>query len=254
MIYGLTAPILIFSMFQIFIFISNNICLWKMYGTLINVAAVIVGSIIGLIVHSRLPKKYTNTAFHAIGLFTIVIGIMMAIKTNNLLIMIFSIVIGSIIGEIIDFEKKINDFGDWLKEKLKTKNEKFSEGFITAFLLYCMGSMTILGAFEEGIYGIPNLLVAKSVLDGFSSIVLAATMGMGVLFSFIPLLFFQWGLTVFASNMQHAFTDVMINELTAVGGILLLGLGITILDIKKIRILNMLPSLIIVVILAYYFL
>jgi uncharacterized membrane protein YqgA involved in biofilm formation len=225
-----------------------------MFGTFINVAAVIIGSVIGLVFHSRLPKKITITAFHGVGLFTIILGVMMAVKTNNLLIMIFSIVIGAIIGEIVDIDKRINVFGDWLKKKFKTKNERFSEGFITAFLLFCMGSMTILGAFEDGIYGTPNLLVAKSVLDGFSSIVLATTMGIGVLFSFIPLLFFQGGLTLFATNMQSVFTDVMINELTAVGGVILLGLGISILEIKKIRILNMLPSLIIVVILTYLFL
>ena len=225
-----------------------------MFGTLINVVAVIIGSIVGLLVHSKLPKKITDTAFFGVGLFTIVLGIMMAIKTSNLLIMIFSIVIGAIIGEIVDIEKKINDFGEWLKKKFKTRDERFSEGFITAFLLFCMGSMTILGAFEDGIYGTPNLLVAKSVLDGFSSIVLAASMGIGVLFSFIPLLFFQGGLTIFASYMQSVFTDIMINELTAVGGVILLGLGISMLEIKKIRILNMLPSLIIVVILTYFFL
>ena len=224
-----------------------------MYGTLINVVAVIIGSIIGLIIHQKLPKKITNTAFHAVGLFTIILGIIMAIKTSNFLILIFSIVIGAVIGEIIDIEKRIDNFGEWLKGKLKTKNESFSEGFVTAFLLYCMGSMTILGSIEEGLGGAPNLLVAKSVLDGFSSIVLAATLGVGVLFSFIPLFIFQGGLTLFASNMQSVFTEAMINELTAVGGIILLGLGITMLEIKKIRILNMLPSLIIVVILTYFF-
>lgn len=225
-----------------------------MYGTLVNVLAVIIGSIIGLIVHSRLPKKISDTAFCGVGLFTIVLGITMALKTSNFLIMIVSVVVGAVIGEILDIEKRINNFGEWLKLKLKTKNERFSEGFVTAFLLYCMGSLTILGSIEEGLTGIPDLLVAKSALDGFSSIVLAATMGIGVLFSFIPLLIYQGGLTIFAANMQTVFTEVMINELTAVGGIILLGLGITILDIKKIRILNMLPSLIIVVILAYFFL
>lgn len=225
-----------------------------MYGTIINVLAVIIGSIIGLIIHSKFPKKISDTAFHGIGLFTIVLGITMAIGTNNFLIIIVSVVVGSVFGEIIDIEKRINSFGEYLKTKLKTKNERFSEGFITAFLLYCMGSLTILGSIEEGLTGIPDLLVAKSALDGFSSIVLAATMGIGVLFSFIPLLIYQGALTLFASNMQEVFTNVMINELTAVGGIILLGLGITILDLKKIRILNMLPSLIIVVILAYFFL
>jgi uncharacterized membrane protein YqgA involved in biofilm formation len=224
-----------------------------MLGTLINATAVIIGSLFGLILHSRLPKKLTETAFHGVGLFTIILGIIMAIKINNLLIMIFSIVIGSIIGEIIDIDKWINIFGDKLKKLFKGKNVRFSEGFITAFLLYCMGSMTILGAIEEGLGGIPNLLVAKSILDGFSSIILSATMGIGVLFSFIPLIIFQGSLTILASNLQYVFTEIIINELSAVGGILLLGLGISILEIKKIKILNMLPSLIIVVILTYFF-
>ncbi len=224
-----------------------------MLGTIINAAAVIVGSSIGLLVQSKLPKKITETAFHGVGLFTIVLGIMMAIKTTNVLIMILSIVIGAIIGEILDIDRRINIFGEWLKGKLKTKNEHFSEGFVTAFLLYCMGSMTILGAFEEGLYGTSNLLIAKSVLDGFSSIVLAATIGIGVLFSFIPLLLFQGGLTLLASNVQSIFSEVIIAELSAVGGIILLGLGLNLLEIKKLRILNFLPSLIVVVVLSYFF-
>jgi len=187
-----------------------------MLGTLLNAIAVVIGSIIGLIIRSNLPKRITKTAFHGVGLFTIILGIMMAIKTSNILIMIFSIVVGSIIGEIIDIDKWINIFGEWLKKKFKAKNKRFSEGFITAFLLYCMGSMTILGAIEEGLGGLPNLLVAKSVLDGFSSIVLAATLGIGVLFSFIPLLLFQGGLTLLASNMQNVLTEIVINEISAV--------------------------------------
>lgn len=224
-----------------------------MLGTLINASTVIIGSIIGLIIKSKLPKKITETAFYGVGLFTIILGIMMAIKTNNYLIMIISVVIGSIIGEIIKIDKWINNFGEWLKNKFKTKNENFSEGLITAFLLYCMGSMTILGAIEEGIGGIPNLLVAKSVLDGFSSIILSATLGIGVLFSFIPLLIFQGGLTILASSIQNVLTDIIINEITAVGGIILLGLGITLLDIKKIRVINMIPSIILAGILSYIF-
>lgn len=224
-----------------------------MLGTLINASTVILGSIIGLILRSKIPKKITETAFHGVGLFTIILGIIMAIKTNNFLIMIISIVIGSIIGEIIKIDKWINNFGEWLKNKFKKNNKNFSEGLITAFLLYCMGSMTILGAIEEGLGGVPNLLVAKSVLDGFSSIVLSATLGIGVLFSFIPLLIFQGGLTLLASSIQNVLTDIIINEITAVGGILLLGLGITLLDIKKIKVINMIPSIIIAGILTYIF-
>lgn len=225
-----------------------------MLGTLLNASTVIIGSLIGLIIRSKLPKRITKTAFQGVGLFTIILGIMMAIKTTNLLIMICSIVIGSIIGELIDIDKWINNFGEWLKNKFKTKNQKFSEGLVTAFLLYCMGSMTILGAIEEGLGGVPNLLVAKSILDGFSSIVLAATLGFGVIFSSIPLLIYQGGLTLLASNIQNSLTDIIVNEITAVGGIILLGLGISLLEIKKIKVINMIPSMIIAGILTYLFL
>ena len=225
-----------------------------MQGTLINAAAVIIGSIIGLVIHSKLPKNITTRVFQGIGLFTLFLGIHMATKTSNFLIMIFSIVIGSIIGELIDIDRLVNQFSEWLKKKVKSENENFSDGFITAFLLFCMGSMTILGAFEEGLGGKPNLLLAKSVLDGFSSIALSASLGIGVIFSVIPLLIYQGGLTLFAASLQNFFTDIIINELTAVGGLLLIGLGINILEIKKLKILNMIPSLIIAVILAYLFL
>lgn len=224
-----------------------------MEGTLINAGAVILGSVAGLLIHSRLPKNLIKIVFQGIGLFTLFLGINMATKTSNFLIMIFSIVIGSIIGELLDIDKAVNRFGDWLKKRIKSKNDKFSEGFITSFLMFCMGSMTILGAFEEGLGGEPNLLLAKSMLDMFSSIILSASLGIGVIFSVIPLIIYQGGLTLFAGSLTGFFTDPIINELTAVGGLLLIGLGINILDIKSIKILNMIPSLIIVVILAYIF-
>ena len=224
-----------------------------MIGTIINALAVVIGSIVGLILHNKLPEKITKTTFQAIGLFTLFLGISMALKTEHLIIMIFSIIIGTIIGEVLDIDNFINKISEYMKKKIKSKNEKFTEGFITAFLLYCMGSMTILGAIEEGLGGIPTLLISKSALDGFSSIALAASLGAGVLFSAIPLLLFQGGLTLFASFFQNILSDIVINELTAVGGLILIGLGINILEIKKLKILNLLPSLIIVVILSYFF-
>lgn len=225
-----------------------------MLGTIINTIAVITGSVIGLIIHSRMPRRITERVFQAIGLFTIFLGIHMATKTDNFLIMIFSMVIGTILGEWIDIDKAFNRFSEWLKKRLKTKNTStFSEGFVTAFLLFCMGSLTILGAFEEGLGDEPNLLMAKSVLDGFSSIALAASLGIGVLFSAIPLLLYQGGLTLFASSLADYLTDPVINELTAVGGLLLLGLGLNILKIAKLKILNMIPALVIAVVLALIF-
>ncbi len=224
-----------------------------MVGTLINAGAVILGSLLGLLIHSRLPKNLTHIVFQGIGLFTLFLGINMAAKTSNFLIMIFSIVIGSIIGELIDIDKAVTRFGEWLKKRIKSKNEKFSEGFVTSFLMFCMGSMTILGAFEEGLGGEPNLLLAKSMLDTFSSIILAASLGIGVIFSVIPLIIYQGGLTIFAGSLAGLLTDPVINELTAVGGLLLIGLGINILEIKNIKILNMIPALVIAVILGYFF-
>ena len=224
-----------------------------MLGTLVNVGAVIAGSLLGLVIHKRMPENITKLVFQAIGLFTLFLGFTMAGKTSNYLIMIFSLVIGSIIGELLNIEKQINLLSDWLKVKSGSSNVKFSEGFLTSFLLFCMGSMTILGAIEEGMGGNPDLLLAKSVLDGFSSIALAAAMGIGVLFSAIPLLIYQGGLTLFAGYLQDYLTTPMINELSAVGGIILIGLGINILEIKQIRVINMTPALLVAVLLVWWF-
>ena len=224
----------------------------KIIGSIVNAGAVILGSTIGLLVHSRLPDRITKVAFHGVGLFTLFLGLYMALKTANFIILIFSILIGSIIGGVIDIDKYPNRFSEYLKKKLKIKNESFSEGLITAFLLFCIGSMTILGAIEEGLGGYPHLLFAKSVMDGFSSIALSATLGIGVMFSAIPLLIYQVGLTLFANLFQNILSPSVINEITAVGGLILIGLGINILEIKKLKFINMLPALIVAGVLAYF--
>ena len=205
-------------------------------------------------IHAHLPDRLTRIAFQGIGLFTLFIGVRMASETGSLLILIFSMVIGSILGELIDLDKHLGNLSDKLKTKLKSKNEKFTEGLITAFLLWCMGSMTIIGAMEEGFGDPPNLLLAKSVLDGFSSVALAASMGIGVMFAAVPLLIYQGGLTLLASSLRDVMADPVIAEMTAVGGLLLIGLGINILEIKKLKILNMLPALVVAVALALIFL
>jgi uncharacterized protein len=223
-----------------------------MIGSIINAAAVIIGGIIGLLVHKRLPKKITQTTFQAIGLFTMVLGITMAIKTTNYLAMVISLVIGSIIGSLLHLESLITKLGEYLKKKTGSTNHRFSEGFITAFMLYCMGSLTILGSIEEGLGNPPTLLLSKSVLDGFSSIALAASMGAGVIFSALPLLIYQGSITIVTSIIHQSLSEVIITELSAVGGVLLVGLGIDILKIKKIPVLNMLPSLPIIFIIIYF--
>jgi hypothetical protein len=222
-------------------------------GTIINIATIIAGSITGYVFHSRLPQKILKIVFQGIGLFTIYIGIDMSMKTNSFIILVFSMILGAACGEWIDIEKYINRFSEWVKTKVKSDNESFSEGMITAFLLFCMGSMTILGAFEEGTKGNSDLLIAKSLMDGFGSLALASALGIGVLFSIIPLFIFQGGLTLLAFWLGNLMPDPVINEMTAVGGLMLIGLGFSIMDIKKIKIINMLPALVFSIILAYLF-
>jgi uncharacterized protein len=224
-----------------------------MIGSIVNALAVVGGGIVGLLIHKRLPTYIVDTTFQAIGLFTIVLGITMAIKTTHFLAMVLSLVIGSILGSLLHLENMFESVGEFLKRKTGSKNNRFSEGFITAFLLYCMGSLTILGAIEEGLGLSPTLLFSKSVLDGFSSIALAATMGAGVIFSALPLLLYQGGITLLTSVVQQSLSTLLITELSAVGGVLLVGLGIDILKIKKISVLNMLPSLPIMLSIIYIF-
>ncbi len=218
-----------------------------MIGTLVNIATVIVGTTFGMLLKSKLPKKLVKTVFQAIGLFTLVLGVIMSLKISSFLIVVFSLVLGSISGELADLEKGMERLSEQLKRKIKMGGERFSEGLLTAFLLFCMGSMTILGAFDEGMKGDTTLLITKSVMDGFAAMALSSALGIGVGFSVIPLLIYQGGLTIFASYLGEFFSETMINELTAVGGILLIGLGINILEIKKIKIFNILPALLFVV-------
>lgn len=222
-------------------------------GTLINVAAVLAGGTAGLIISTRMPENIRGIVFQGLGLFTLVLGMSMALKMTNPLPIIFSIVIGGIIGELCKLETLFENFGGAIKKRVGSKNDLFIDGLITAFLLFCVGSMTIIGAFDEGLRGDPTLLLTKSMLDGFAAIVLAATFGVGVLFSVIPLFIFQYGLTLLASALQGWFSDPIITQLTATGGILILGIGLTVLDIKRIRLSNLLPSLVLVVILTVLF-
>lgn len=153
-------------------------------------------------------------------------------------------------GELVRLDKRIETLSDALKSKLKFKDQGFTEGLVTAFLIFCIGSMTIVGALNEGISGDKSLLLTKSMLDGFTSIALASTFGVGVLFSVIPMLVVQGGITVFAGLFQNLFSDILLAQLTATGGVLILGIGINLLEIKTIKVINLLPSLLVVLILT----
>ena len=217
-----------------------------MIGTFVNVIAVLVGSSLGLLLNKSLPERFIKIFFQVMGVFTIFLGISMALKSTHVLHMVMALIAGSLIGEALNLQSGMERFGDWLKKKIKFKSDKFTDGLLTAFLLYCVGSMTIIGAFEEGMGGSPKLLLIKSLMDGVSSIALASGLGIGVMFSVVPLIIFQGGLTLLAMFFGDFFPEIMITELTAVGGILLMGLGIDILEIKKIKVMNMLPALVMI--------
>ena len=225
-----------------------------MIGTLVNVIAIIIGGSIGLLFRTKIPERMFKIVFQAIGVFTLYLGVSMALKANELLLMVFSLVVGSLIGEGLRLEERVENLSELLKRKIGSKEDKFSTGFVTAFMLFCLGTLTILGSIEEGMGKEPTLLMTKSVMDGFSAIALAAVMGVGVIFSVIPLLIYQGGLTLLAALFGEVIPEVIINEIAGVGVILIIVLGISILEIKKIKVLNMLPALLIEVLLCYIFL
>ena len=220
-----------------------------MLGTLINATAVIVGASVGLMFKKTLPKRFSTIYFQAVGLFTIILGIQMSVAMQKPLIVVFSLILGGLLGEGLKLQAHVTDFGNLIKQKFKLGSERFTEGLVTSFLLFCMGSMTLIGCMNEGL-GIENpskLLVIKSLMDFFSALMLASALGVGVLFSAVPLLIFQGGITLFVMLFGTEIPDIYINELVAISGILMIGLGIVIMSIKKLRIINLLPSLLFLV-------
>jgi hypothetical protein len=224
-----------------------------MIGTIVNTAAVIAGGIAGVLLKKKMPERVKKIYFQAIGLFTIAIGVSMVASMQHILIIVISLALGSLIGEWVNLEKVTSIWSDYLKRRFKIGSDSFSEGLISSFLLFCVGSMTILGAIQEGTGGSPDLLYTKSLMDFFSSILLASAFGIGVAFSAIPLFIFQGALTLLAMGASHFFSEIIILGLTNTGGILLIGLGLNILEIKKIRVMNMLPSLLLVVFFLWIF-
>jgi len=220
-----------------------------MKGTFLNIATVIIGGLIGLLFGARIPDKLKETVIAGMGLFTAAMGLQMFLKTENPLIVLGSLLIGTLLGEWWRIEDGLHNLGEFLKKKFSKADDdsnKFVRGFLTASLLFCVGPMTILGSIQDGLTGDYNLLAVKSVLDGFASLAFASTLGVGVMFSTIVILVYQGGISLLAGQLNEIVTTSMMNELTATGGVILLGLAISsLLEIKKIRVGNMLPGLLI---------
>lgn len=224
-------------------------------GTLINMGTVLVGGSIGLALKGELPPNMEKIVTQGLGLITIVIGLQMAIETQNIFIPMASIVIGGILGELCGIKNGLDRFGDHLKQRLGScftteLGREFSQGFVTASLVFCVGPMTILGAIQDGLTGDYSLLAIKAGLDGFASIAFAASMGAGVLFSLITLLVYQGGLTLVAALFRGMLTgaevsqSLAVTELSATGGILIIGIGLVLLEITDVKITNYLPAII----------
>lgn len=223
-------------------------------GTIVNVISVIIGSVIGILLKQFFDAGIQQIVFQAVGLGTILIGLRMMWKLPDgyLLIFIFSLIFGGIIGQLCHIDLFLVDLSEDLKRLVNNSDSTFTEGLITAFLLFCIGSMTIVGAMEEGISQKRELLYIKSMLDGFTSVALASTYGIGVAFSVIPMFIFQGGLTIMAGSLKKVFTEKVIDSLSAVGGVLIIGISINLLQLGKINLENLLPSLVIVIILASF--
>lgn len=221
-------------------------------GTLVNVVLVLIGGFVGLFLKKGISKRFSDLIMNAIALVTMVIGITFATASENMLVVIISLVVGALMGEGINIDKKLNQLGGLIKSKVKSESGNVGEGFVTATLLFCVGSMAIMGSLDSGLRGDHTVLYTKAIMDGISALIFASSMGIGVLLSVVPILLYQGSITLLSSFIQPYLTQSMMTEMNAVGGILLIGLGISILGIKEIKVSNLLPALVIPVILLAF--
>ncbi|MEI3597830.1 MULTISPECIES: DUF554 domain-containing protein [unclassified Oceanobacillus] len=229
-----------------------------LFGTIVNGLLIVIGSIFGMF-FTRIPEKYKETVMHGIGLAVILIGLQMAFSTENIVIVLISLLFGAIIGEFFRIEDALNRLGMWLGSKFTTKDDTISvsQGFITGTMIFCIGAMAIIGALDSGIRGDHEVLITKGIIDGFTALVLTTTLGFGVLFSVIPLILYQGAITLFATQIEkwvpEAMLEGLILEITSVGGLLIVAIGLNLLKIKEIRVANLMPALLLVVLIYYAF-
>ena len=224
-------------------------------GTIVNIILVIVGSLVGLLLKKAIPEKLKTSITQALGLAVITIGITGlitasvtvlkegALSSNHLLLMVISLATGTFIGELIDIEKRLNSFGDIMQKKFSSENKTFAEGFVTASLVFCVGSMAIIGSLNDGILRDPTILITKSILDGIMAMVFSSTLGIGVMFSAVTVGVYQGLITVCASFISPLLTEEIISQMSFVGSILIMGIGLNFLYSPKLKLANMLPSI-----------
>jgi hypothetical protein len=230
-----------------------------MTGTILNIIAIVIGGSLGVLFGARVPERVRQTVVAGLGLFVAALGLKTFFDTHNSILVLGSVLVGGLLGEWWRIEDGLRNLGIFLEQRFSRRNDlaavddvtpdsdsRFVRGFLTASLVFCIGPIAILGSIQDGLTGDYQLLAIKSVLDGFASLAFASTLGAGVIFSVLPILVYQGGITLLAAQMQSLMTDAMIAEMNATGGVLLLGIAISsLLEIKKIRVGSFLPALII---------
>lgn len=220
-----------------------------MLGTIVNFFAIIFGGIIGLLLKGGINEKISKNIMNGLILCVLFIGILDIIdvhsklSSNSVLIIIFSMVIGAVIGEVLDIQSRIDGLGKVLEKRMKSSHGMVSEGFVTCSILFCVGAMAIIGSLESGLLGNHKTLYAKSILDGITSIIFASSLGIGVILSSISVLIYQGLITLGASALKGVLIDSVITNITAVGGLLIIGLAFNMLEMTKIKIANLLPAI-----------
>jgi len=232
-------------------------------GTAINVATIIAGTGVGLLVGGRIPERARTTVLQSVGLVVLVVGVSQALRSDNIVFPLVSVVIGALVGEAVGIEDRLESLGDRIRRRVERppdtapneapEENTFVEGFVAASLLFCVGPLAVLGSIADGLEGDIGLLAVKAALDGLVSIVFAATLGWGVAFSALPVLVYQGALTLLAGSADSVLSERMVLEGTATGGIMVLGISMRLLDLKQVRVGSLLPALVIAPVLVALF-
>ncbi len=222
-------------------------------GTLVNIGAVIGGCLIGHFAGKLISAPLRRTMMAGLGLAVLLVGLQLALQGTQILLIICSLVVGGILGELIGIERRLRRMADRLQERFSSHGS-IAEGFVTASLLYCVGAMAIMGALQDGVGDAPTILYAKAALDGIASIALTATLGVGVVLSIFPLLIYQGGITLLAGWAGNVMTDTAITEMNGVGGLLIIAIALDLLDLKQLPVGNLLPAVFVALFLVHFML
>lgn len=217
-------------------------------GTVFNSITVLFGGTLGLLIGKFIPERLQSAIFNCLGLFTVYVGINMSLSTKDSIAVLLSLVLGTVTGDLLGIEDKLNNLGDTIKKKLHTSDSGFTQGFVSATLLFCVGSMAIIGAFNDGLRHDPELLITKGIMDGIAALLFASSLGIGVIFSIVPMFVYQGGLTLMAIYISPFITPEMYANISGIGGLMIMGIGLNLMRITKLKLGDMLPGLIYVVI------